>query len=125
MLHLSIQNTFNMRVLLLITTILLFSCNGYNDKMNSLLERKSELESKFNIADSTSAMFTNKNDTILEVNIKNFNESKASSELSEILNSKEYKSNNDSAKKYLGISRNYLSQLEKLKYSIDSLSKLK
>ncbi|MDP4620362.1 MAG: hypothetical protein NWS87_07565 [Sediminibacterium sp.] len=114
-----------MRVLLLITTILLFSCNGYNDKMNSLLERKSELESKFNIADSTSAMFTNKNDTILEVNIKNFNESKASSELSEILNSKEYKSNNDSAKKYLGISRNYLSQLEKLKYSIDSLSKLK
>jgi hypothetical protein len=125
LLHLSIQNTFNMRVLLLITTILLFSCNGYNDKMNSLLERKSELESKFNIADSTSAMFTNKNDTILEVNIKNFNESKASSELSEILNSKEYKSNNDSAKKYLGISRNYLSQLEKLKYSIDSLSKLK
>jgi hypothetical protein len=121
-----------MKNLLVLIVLILVSCNTYNDKMNGLLQKKSELESQYKVADSISADFITKNrKAINDINEKYQGQEilkvfdKWTKEINLKTESSIYKSNSDSAVIYAKNSKILLNQLKSIEYSIDSLSKLK
>ena len=84
----------------------LTSCNTYNDKMNALLQNKSELESQITYNDTQMQKF----------------DSLAAAAYSK---GKSTKSMLDSFRTHYLINKNIYSELRKVRYSIDSLSRLK
>lgn len=128
-----------MKIFSFLIVLTLLGCNTYNSKMNSLLERKAELESQYKDADSISAEFTKRDTRMIEgINRKYLEEQiatgftysaewfrKWAKEKELILESKVFKTNIDSAEIYENNSKLFLKQLKSVEYSIDSLSKLK
>ena len=101
----------------LLAIALFASCNSYNDKMNDLLAKKSKLESSSRLAkwDYEDAEHAVDEYFEKELDRGNFNVTK----------SKKYKSLTDSANKLLDVYGILDFELSSVKYSIDSLSKLK
>jgi hypothetical protein len=95
----------------------LTSCNTYNDKMNTLLQNKSQLESEFYRAEVKMSLFEIESTDFLskELDKNNF----------DVMSSPVYKQLGDSVHKYASIAQSFKSELSKVNYSIDSLSKLK
>jgi hypothetical protein len=101
----------------LLAIALFASCNSYNDKMNDLLAKKSKLESSSSLAKWAYEDAEHAIDEYFEKELAkgNFNVTK----------SKKYKSMTDSANKLLHVYGELDFELNGVKYSIDSLSKLK
>lgn len=116
--------------ILALSFISFISCNSYNDKMNALLNKKSELESVIKITDSTDKSYGKKITDVIngrtDENNPEINFADTSiADLEKRLESKEYKMYSDSTKKYYSLRRGYEESLKQVNYSIDSLSKLK
>ena len=119
--------------ILVLSFILFISCNSYNDNMNALLNKKSELENAIKITDSTNNIYLNKRLNIIqgisdekEPEI-NFGDTTITSigDIEKRYESKEYKMYSDSVKKYKSLLYGYEESLKQVNYSIDSLFKLK
>ena len=131
---------------LILLVIILFSCNNYNDKMTAFLEKKAKIEMLLKMAESKEDSFNKIADGMMQKlppppprprNVEEAIELSYSDEgrrkkNQSILNknkikmgSSEYKYNKDSVMKYLNLKTEYISELGKIVYSIDSLSKLK
>ena len=131
-------------------TILIVSCNTYNDKMNRLLNMKSTVEYQLESAIQNEVLYDRKAESLflnldgtikgepppppsskLDIEKTEFNEySSKNIEKIQKLNkiafeSKEYKMYIDSVVKYATLKFYNESELKKINYSIDSLSKLK
>ena len=134
----------------LVMVILLISCNTYNDKMNRFLNIKSTVEKKLEFAVQNENLYNRKAESLLlnldgtikgepppppsskqDIEKTDFNEysSKNIEKIQKLnklaLESNEYKMYMDSVSKYALLKLFKQSELKKINYSIDSLSKLK
>ena len=139
-----------MKKILLILVVFIISCNTYNDKMNGFLNIKSKVEHQLESAIQNEDLYNRKAESLLlnldgtikgepppppsskqDIEKTEFNKySSKNIEKIQKLNkiafeSNEYKMYLDSAFKYELLKFYNESELKKINYSIDSLSKLK
>jgi hypothetical protein len=135
---------------LLILVVIIISCNTYNDKMNGFLNIKSKVENQIEFAIQNEDLYNRKAESLLlnldgtikgepppppsskqDIEKTEFNEysSKNIEKIQKLnklaLESNEYKMYMDSVFKYEILKLHNESELKKINYSIDSLSKLK
>lgn len=119
--------------ILALSFISLISCNSYNDKMNALLSKQSELEGVIKITDSIIMSYVKKRIDVVDGSTTTKEEMERTAQFAvtppvRILKkyrSKEYKMYSDSIKKYEFLRLEFKESSKQVNYSIDSLSKLK